>query len=99
MRAKAARALIRYTHSAINDLKGDEDEMLRGALPCYPSICLHYIDHLMQWQLPAKSLQQGGNASLQSMLHKPAYLRQVATRGVVDCRRRLEHGGKVRRHQ
>jgi hypothetical protein len=37
MRAKAARALIRYTHSAINDLKGDEDEMLRGALPCVPS--------------------------------------------------------------
>lgn len=31
MRAKAARALVRYTQSAIEDLKGDEDEMLRGA--------------------------------------------------------------------
>lgn len=30
MRAKAARALVRYTQSAIEDLKGDEDEMLRG---------------------------------------------------------------------
>ena len=32
MRAKAARALVRYTQSAIEDLKGEEDEMLRGAL-------------------------------------------------------------------
>lgn len=31
MRAKAARALVHYTHSAIDDLKQDEDEMLRGA--------------------------------------------------------------------
>ena len=31
MRSKAARALVRYTASAIEDLKGEEDEMLRGA--------------------------------------------------------------------
>jgi hypothetical protein len=32
LRAKAARALLRYTESAIVDLQTDEEEMLRGAL-------------------------------------------------------------------
>lgn len=32
-RAKAVRALIRYTKAAIHDLQHDEDEMLRGVLP------------------------------------------------------------------
>jgi hypothetical protein len=32
MRGKAARALLRYTHTAIEDLQHDEDEMLRGEL-------------------------------------------------------------------
>jgi len=31
IRAKAARAVLRYTKTAIHDLKHDEDEMLRGA--------------------------------------------------------------------
>ncbi len=30
MRAKAERALLRYTETAIHDLQADEDEMLRG---------------------------------------------------------------------
>ena len=30
MRGKAARALLRYTKTAIDDLQHDEDEMLRG---------------------------------------------------------------------
>lgn len=30
---QAARALVHYTHSAIEDLKQDEDEMLRGTAP------------------------------------------------------------------
>ncbi len=30
MRGKAARALLRYTGTAIEDLQHDEDEMLRG---------------------------------------------------------------------
>ena len=38
MRGKAARALVRYTKTAVADLQHDEDEMLRGALapqsPC-----------------------------------------------------------------
>ena len=33
MRGKAARALLRYTKTAVQDLQHDEDEMLRGALP------------------------------------------------------------------
>ena len=32
MRAKAVRALVRFTNAAIEDLKDDQDEMLRGAL-------------------------------------------------------------------
>ena len=31
MRAKAKRALVRFTDSAIEDLKNADDEMLRGA--------------------------------------------------------------------
>ena len=31
MRAKAVRALVRFTNAAIEDLKDDQDEMLRGA--------------------------------------------------------------------
>ena len=31
MRGKAARALLRYTRTAVADLQHDEDEMLRGA--------------------------------------------------------------------
>ena len=31
MRAKAVRALVRFTSAAIEDLKDDHDEMLRGA--------------------------------------------------------------------
>ncbi len=30
MRARAARALVRYSKAAIHDLQHDEDEMLRG---------------------------------------------------------------------
>lgn len=30
MRGKAARALLRYTKTAMQDLQHDEDEMLRG---------------------------------------------------------------------
>jgi len=30
MRGKAARALLRYTKTATQDLQHDEDEMLRG---------------------------------------------------------------------
>ena len=30
IRAKAARAFTRYTSNAINELRNDEDEMLRG---------------------------------------------------------------------
>ena len=33
MRGKAARALLRYTKTAVQDLQHDEDEMLRGAHP------------------------------------------------------------------
>jgi hypothetical protein len=33
MRGKAARALLRYTKTAIDDLQHDEDEMLRGGPP------------------------------------------------------------------
>lgn len=33
MRAKAKRALVRFTDSAIEDLKDADDEMLRGATP------------------------------------------------------------------
>ena len=33
MRGKAARALIRYTKTAMQDLQHDEDEMLRGQQP------------------------------------------------------------------
>ena len=32
MRAKAVRALVRFTNAAIEDLKDDQDEMLRGAI-------------------------------------------------------------------
>lgn len=35
--AQAARALVHYTHSAIEDLKQDEDEMLRGDCRLAPS--------------------------------------------------------------
>lgn len=60
MRAKAARALVHYTHSAIDDLKQDEDEMLRGArfeitsrAPGAPARrCLHPLQQYEcgQWQ-------------------------------------------------
>lgn len=33
IRAKAARALLKYTKTAIHDLQHDEDEMLRGGAP------------------------------------------------------------------
>lgn len=35
LRAKAVRALLRYTKTAIYDLQHDEDEMLRGDLPAW----------------------------------------------------------------
>lgn len=36
LRAKAVRAVLRYTKTAIHDLQHDEDEMLRGKslMPC-----------------------------------------------------------------
>ena len=37
MRGKAARALLRYTRTALEDLQHDEDEMLRGTSPCFVS--------------------------------------------------------------
>ena len=33
MRRKAVRALASHTGNAVRDLRNDEDEMLRGALP------------------------------------------------------------------
>ena len=42
LRAKAVRAVLRYTKTAIHDLQHDEDEMLRGA-PCLCS------DHILRW--------------------------------------------------
>ena len=38
MRGKAARALLRYTKTAVQDLQHDEDEMLRGSRP-RPAAC------------------------------------------------------------
>ena len=38
MRGKAARALLRYTGTAIEDLQHDEDEMLRGELCHSPDV-------------------------------------------------------------
>ena len=38
MRGKAARALLRYTKTAVQDLQHDEDEMLRGkSQPSHPT--------------------------------------------------------------
>ena len=33
MRSKAARSLLRFTQHALQDLRQEEDEMLRGMLP------------------------------------------------------------------
>ena len=42
MRAKAVRALVRFTAAAIEDLKDDQDEMLRGAaaFDCHSCACV-----------------------------------------------------------
>lgn len=48
MRGKAARALLRYTGTAIEDLQHDEDEMLRGKLVTWRTSC--------SWILVKKSL-------------------------------------------
>ena len=37
LRAKAVRAVLRYTKTAIHDLQHDEDEMLRGEFALSPS--------------------------------------------------------------
>ena len=42
MRGKAARALLRYTRTALEDLQHDEDEMLRGTSLYFVSI-IHLI--------------------------------------------------------
>ena len=40
IRAKAARAFSRYTDNAVEDLKNDEDEMLRGESPLFTPCCM-----------------------------------------------------------
>ena len=43
IRAKAARAFTRYTENAVDDLKNDEDEMLRGKQKGFQYDCIQCI--------------------------------------------------------
>lgn len=56
MRGKAARALLRYTNTAIDDLQHDEDEMLRGGQ--LSLLCLQQDSELLAKKL--MSMQVGG---------------------------------------
>ena len=43
IRAKAARAFTRYTENAVDDLKNDEDEMLRGKQKGFQYDCIQCV--------------------------------------------------------